>query len=649
MSLKLLDYGAPKPFWEIVGKPRNLAWPVNAYRVTLPKVSEDGDGLNSFERVILKMIDAGGARGPEALATETCIPIDLVQCVLLRLHDKAFIDEHNEIIKPTRDNWENEEGNEPDFVTALFFRELATGKILPFHHRLDDNNPLRKKETTRFFKIRDDVRNGNSPPTPRDVISALRAIKKRSMAFDSEVRLPVAQQITIIQEPELYYLDCPIVIQKGDGEFRIADPFGNGFSLVLENAFSHLIEQDSRLSEWLMNWKQSLSNPRQDQQDATYKEPYDNDANQGRYPNLVSNLRLKRNTQYRSIEQIHAALEWALFYACTQRSYDAAVKQLRFTNQSEHPNLLKGAAQKAGLNPPQSGFRAVWGGKLDDFLSGKADMGTLLSIVLLMAESDASHPLHRIAAQHQDFIIQVFDIKNIRDEKGHGKGKGQESGYELPEEAFMREIVTVLLPAIRFSDTLVEQVDSNVVTDLLLDARTSIQAEFGFKLFNRLGTELQERLIHTERFWLSCKDGDNAQPFAFDLCAALQKEFRQKLTGVLPPDIKDSDFFATAQKNASLSKLGQLPKSLRTVNPLRIRETLQGDDKSLGACVIVFLLVSNLDTLCSVAATQPTFISDIASVLNLREHGNTPLPLPKDDICKLRKSTYLTIKTLLET
>jgi hypothetical protein len=648
MQLKLLDYGKPKPFGETVGKPRNLAWPVNAYRVTLPKVSEDGAGLNPFERVILKMIDAGGARGPEVLATETCIPIDLVQCVLLRLQDKAFIDEHNEIIKQMRDNWENEEENEPDFVTAIFFRELATGKILPFHHRLDDNNPLRKKETTRFLKIHDDDRNKNSPPTSRDVISALRAIKKRSMAFDSEVRLPVAQQITIIQEPELYYLDCPIVIQKSDGEFRIADPFGNGFSLVFENAFSHLIEQDSRLSDWLMNWKQSLSNPRQDQQDATYKEPYDNDANQCRYPNLVSNLRLKRNTQYRSIEQIHAALEWALFYACTQRPYDTAVKQLRFTNQSEHPDLLKEAAEKAGLNPPQSGFRAVWGGKLDDFLSGNSDMGTVLSIVLLTAESDASHPLHRIAAQHQDFIIRVFDIKNIRDEKGHGKGKGQEIGYELSEEAFMREIVTVLLPAIRFSDTPVAQLDKDVVTDLLLAARTSIQAEFGFKLFNRLGTDLQDSLIHTERFWLSCKDGDNAQSFAFDLYAALQKKFRQKLSGVLPPDVEGSELWVIAQRNASRSGLGQLPESLCTVNPLAIRNTLQGDDKSLGACVIAFLLVSDSDTLYSVAATQPTFISDIEGILSQRKHGNTPLPLHKDDISKIRKSAYSTIKTLLE-
>ena len=41
--------------------------------------------------------------------------------------------------------------------------------------------------------------------------------------------MPPIQQITIIAEPEFYHLDCPIAIQKSDSEFRIADPFGNGF------------------------------------------------------------------------------------------------------------------------------------------------------------------------------------------------------------------------------------------------------------------------------------------------------------------------------------------------------------------------------------------------------------------------------------
>jgi hypothetical protein len=212
----------------------------------------------------------------------------------------------------------------------------------------------------------------------------------------------------------------------------------------------------------------------------------------------------------------------------------------------------------------------------------------------------------------------------------------------------MREIVTVLLPAIRFSDSPVAEADKDAVADALLDARTSIQNEFGFGLFNRLGTNLQDRLIHAERFWLSCEDGDDALAFACDVYAALQSAFRRSLYGVLPPDIKDSEFVIRAQENASQHKLGQLPECLRAVKQSAIRQTLRGDDQTLGACAMTFLLVSSAETLRLVADIQPFFLSDVENITTRRGHGNQPLPLPKADVGGLRKSVFSTIKTLLE-
>ena len=68
MPVKLLDYGRLNPFGDTIGKPNRLAWPVNTYRVTLPKASNDGDGLNAFERVVLKLLNAIGAMDAHALA-----------------------------------------------------------------------------------------------------------------------------------------------------------------------------------------------------------------------------------------------------------------------------------------------------------------------------------------------------------------------------------------------------------------------------------------------------------------------------------------------------------------------------------------------------------------------------------------------------
>jgi hypothetical protein len=627
---------------------------VNAYRVTLPKASGDGDDLNPFERVILKLLDAVGAMDASALADETCIPLGLVKSILLRLQDKSLIDEHNGIIELEHDNREGEEEKAPVFVTALLFRELATGKILPFLHFLDDRNPLRKREEEKFVQmVTANQAHKQCVPLPFEVISALRAMNRRSKAFGNDDRIPAVRQITIVQQPEMHYLECPIAIQKSDGEFRIADPFGNGFSLVLESAFELLLEQDNRLTDWLSNWKESLRNPRPpkpDDPDKRPKEPFDNEANWQRYPKLVANMRPSQNTSFRPISKIHASLEWALFYVCCYRPFEDVIRTLKFTGQLEHSALLGNAAQSIGLKLPDFGLRPIPEGKLVDFQSGQAEFWTVLAIAILQAEKAESHPLRHIASSHPDLITRLLDIKKKRDDKGHGKGGSDAPVAELPGDLFMREIVHGLLPDINFANAPIAGLDEGTFADSLLDARASIQGEFGFKAFNRLGANLQDRLIHAERFWLSCNDNDDALVFACDLYAALQAAFGKKLEGKLPPEIGDSEFVNTAgNKSAKADLCEALPECLTTVKSLAIRQTLHGAGQTLGSCIIAFLLVSDSDTLRAIADSQPSFMDDIKNVIARRGHGNEPMPLPKADIATLRKASYSTIRTLLET
>lgn len=649
--LKLLDYGKSNPFGETIGRQRHLAWPVAAYRVTLP-ITSDEEGLNPFERVILKLLDAVGAMDSSALAVETRIPLDLVKSILLRLQGKELIDEHNFINEENYDILEDKNEEAPDFVTALLFRELATGKILPFLHWLNDTNQLLKREgdENSFRSIWRNEVHKNNPPTSREVISTLRAMKKRSEAFGRDGKMPAIQQITILPSPEYYYLDCPIAIQKSDSEFRIADPFGNGFSRILETAFEQLLEQD-QYKEWLHKWKQSLSNhlPRKlDDQDRRLKEPFENDVNIQRYPKLVANLRPPQNRQFRSISQIHASIEWAMFYACCNGPFEDVIVKLKIAGQSGHPTMLCNAANNIGLEPPKSGFKSIRDGKLFDFQNAKAELGTVLAITILQAEKDEVHPLRRIASVYPDFVRRLLDIKKERDEKGHGNGGADAPEAELSDEPFMREIIHSLLPRISFADSPTAGQDKDVLADSLLDARASIQSEFGFKVFNSLGANLQNRLIQAERFWLPCKDDDDALVFACDLYAAMQASFRQRLFGKFPPDIMDSELISAAQEKTREASIGDLPKCLSTVKPLAIRQALQGNDPTLGTCVVAFLVMSSDDTLRSIAVSQPNFIEDIAYIITKREHGNEPLPLPKEEISKLRKASYKTIKTLIE-
>ncbi len=650
MLIKLLDYGKINPFRAIVGRPRNLAWPIDAYRVTLPIITKDSDSLNPFERIILKMLDAGSTPDTKALSKETCIPADLIQCVFLRLQDKAFLDEHNKIVQQTLSAWENKKDKPPIFVTALLFRERATNRILPFLHLLDENNPLKKKETedNKFRKISPTGTSHNKPkPSPSDVITTLRTMKKRSKAFGDEIHLPPIGQIEVLDDPEEYYLDCPIALLQSDDEFRIADPFGYGYSRILENAFSRLLEEDNGLSNWFVNWRDRLSRPNQQEQTDIRKEAYDNEINQKIYPNLLKELRLPKHMLYRSIEQIHAVLEWTLFHVCVQSSYNVAVGQLKFTNQIEHPKLLENAATKSGFTRPITHrFHPIPLGRVKGFLDGKADMVVVLGIALLMAENDATHPLRYLVDKHPDFIDKIFSLKQKRDKQAHGEGKKIKE--KLNEEGFMCDIVSTLLPSIKLSPTDTAEVKREIVEDYRFDARTNIQIEFGFRLFNRLGEDLQSRLIAAESFWLSCDEENDGMIFVRDLYAILQSVFQQRLSRTSPRTIEDSELIKLAQQNAAQSGLEELPKSLREVEPFAIRKTLQGEGYSLGSCVIALLLLLETEALQAIAESQPSFLYDLAAVIEQRGHGNEQLPLSKKDIKKTRKFAYLTIKALLE-
>lgn len=656
MSVKLLDYSEQHPFGEIFGRPRYLAWPVHAYRVTLPKATDNEFGLNAFERVVLKLLDATGSEDVHSLAHETRIPLDLIKAILLRLRDKTFIDEYGCLTNRGLDNIEGKDNAGTVYVTAIMFRELAMGKIFPFLHLLDDGNPLKTMEDKkrRWQEICPTEAYQGSPPTARDVIRAWRSMKSRSDAFGVASNMPAAMQITIAHPPEPYFLECPIAIQKCDGEFRIADPFGNGFSLMLESAFQKLLELDDGLSKWLHNWKQSLSNPRPPSpgdSDQRLKEPFEDDLNWQRYPNLVQSLRPSKNEQFRSIAKIYASLEWAFFYACIRRSFEDAIVTLKLTKQSDHVTFLQDAARNIGLESQENDFRPVREGKLLDFHNGKAELGTVLAIAILQAQQDQLHPLHRIASAQPSIISWLLGIKRKRDETAHGKGKAGAWEVELSDDPLMREIVHSLLPDIKFSDTPVTtEADKDFRADALLDARTTVQNEFSFRAFNRLGSNLQNRLIHAERFWLSCKnDYEDARSFADDVYAAVQSAFEKHLAGKLPPEVSDIEYISTAEKKISDAGLAEaLPGGLRTVKTLAIRQTLQGAGQTLGACAIAFLLMSDDDTLRVIADTQPSFIEDIATILTKRGHGNEPLRLSITDIKALRKASYATIKTLEE-
>lgn len=644
---RLLDFGDTSPFAGIFGRPRNLAWPVNAYRITIPSIGRHDDGLNPFERVVVGILRAEPALSDANIAETTCIPVDLVRAVTLRLRDKGLIDVDN---RPTQvaptPHFAQDHGLQA--VTAMVFQDPISGRLLPFvfdpsQRKLKD----REDREVRTIRVPREAKK-LTPPTPGDVLAALRQAQRRSTGTSGALRLPASSQIHVAPDAETVFLDCPIAIQRSDAEFRIADPFGNGYSRALEESFTTLLNSDEQLQEWMTKWRSSLSRHVDENADETKRtrEPFEDDAIRRRYPKLVASLTPGRKLGVRTTEKVYSALEWALFYCADLRNGKVATEVLRATPAADWSAVLTLAAKTVGLITPQHGFRAVLPGRLDDFLDGKAEMSTLVPVVLVQAANDPQHPLRLVATKVPNLLLQIDEIKTIRDGRAHGEGVV--ANAESRFDPMLRECVPLLLPDVRFSDTPAARRSGSSLDESLLEARTALLGALGYKLINALGVSASDHLLDAEQHWLPHQDGDDALPLVTALTASLQAVMRELLAGATSPGLAEREYLVTASKAAADAGLGQLPNSLRTVRPSRIREAMQGNGSTLGACVVAYLLVSGADRLSMLADTQPSLLGDIDTVLGRRGHGNDAIPLTRPEAKQLRAATLKSIRTLLE-
>jgi hypothetical protein len=649
MAARTLDFGQKGALSGIIGRPRTLAWPVYAYRITMPARSKSGgEEFNPFERVIVNLLSIAGSMDESALAKDICIPIDLVRNVLFRLRDRGLIDEDNRLINAERAA-SREHAREEQYVTALVFRELVGGSVLPFVMSLDDGNTLKTKTADEYRKPlpQGSEPSFRTPPSPRDIIAAVTQMARRS----SRRTLPLLHdQVRIGREPEEFFLECDIVIQIHDADFRIGSPWGDGFSRILETAFTGRLDQDQKLQQWMLEWRNQLAAPNNAAQShAGERAPFDTPDARRRYPKLIHLLTPPKGETYRSLPGIYHSLEWALFYTCKAYDTDIAIRRLSLETGPEYSQWMSDLARTMGFDVPAAGFRPVLKGRLIAFTkSSEADMETVVAICLLQAEGHADHPLRRVAAAHPDFLVRLWSLKKDRDGLGHGRLRGGRAARTAPLEsdAFMQGVVRTLLPSILF-DQSTRGPPSGSQADRRLDARTSLLSTFGHSFFGKLGPNAQEALLRAELFWLVCRDGDDAREFVFNIYPTLQGLLFRVLSGIAPSVVPEDGYRALASERSERAGLGRLPPELETVNLRRVRETLQGNDRTLGASALALLLKASDEFLESLARDDPRFLTTIATIHAARGHGNEPVPMSKDDVAKLRLSAFASIEALL--
>ena len=109
-----------------------------------------------------------------------------------------------------------------------------------------------------------------------------------------------------------------------------------------------------------------------------------------------------------------------------------------------------------------------------------------------------------------------------------------------------------------------------------------------------------------------------------------------------------SNPIAVAQDKAKLAGWGELPQSIKKIRMNLLQHTLEGNDQTLGSCIVTWLIRTEQDVLKMIADKQPELINDLDVLLKLRSHGNKSIKMQQDELNTFVNKIYKIIRTIME-
>jgi len=702
---RILYFGSMIPGIQIA-KYDLLAWPCHVFKTTIP-VRSRGE-LNVFEETVLKLIAAG--RGDAGWLTDTtCLRKDLIPFILSRLNDLGMISKHYEMAAAGKDYLDRLESAPPQYEVRMLFRELVGGSLLPVVYR----GELRYEQLVSSNAHGATIQNSNAgktneffhriiwrnrgiditPPTTEEVFRVANRHRSLSRQFamlrgGTEPCPAVAGLKSIDIDPvaENVFLSCRIIIQTGSTDFRVTDPFGYGFSDVLEKSYRERIKTNQyeekavlRLKERAMTHSISPKKPESNEEEAVLSVFGDI---RYRYPELFWKLQateyawkktedladscdkqaeLMHNRQ-RLAQELYGALEWGFRYLLSFSKAETLEGVLSQNSYLENGILLGELARKLGLDIDSVGpMLQVPPGRIRALREGTIDMQPLLALAIAGAANDPHHRFRELASQCGDWLGFLRDLKSARDSGAHGR----------PLEADCKTIelfrhrtyysLRVLLPDLQNESKdppeRRAQPESGYLYDERLRIRISLDERFGVQGFALLDATMAELLVQVQTETIDLTPGSTevveAAHLIVNLASILQHVvhrliLRSRGKAVRVDRVSIADVLKRADESGFNSETGDLPRSITSVNHNRVRRALRGLNPSLGACLVAFVLAASVDQLRDVAKRLPNLILLCGRLLELRGHGNHSIRLLTKDMISLRDDVYEVCKVTME-
>ena len=673
---------------------QSVLWPCHAFNISIPQKKKSG--LNVFEETVLKIteIESGDT---EKIALLTCLENELVAFIQNRLNQLGLLNDRYELSEHGQEllnEWQNKSDGNLEYTVATVFINLLSGKLLPYvsteqlsHKkisRIGDNgfidfliNPTNEKSRVSARQIRPAKDSfWKAVPDSNDIIRAIRDFKKKYKrhsllnqdTYQYPPPVPMAEAISVHEDPELVYLHCEALIQVGNSDLLVTDGCGFGFS---ESFADYLTSQDW---QWITNLK------RQGVVDSFgIAEAADNQSSRKSfsYPEISKRIKWSKSSlekiknltvnstnyerDYRQeiengIKNLYAALEWSLRQVvaenpCTEWEYLFSGSNFR-----DNERLLIGFAKKVGfsVNEKNQSLLQVKAGAIRQIAKGKVELQPLLALAIAGANSNASHPIHLLAQNQSGFLSFALRLKKYRDPIEHGSTETLNI-----EDRMLEELIESTVPAIvslvpGVADDLGETI--NVVNDddihqERLKANIEMEKLLGTAFVSKLSGDIKEQLIRSELMLANFTDEKTIEIikcYASILQHTLFDVVKDRRLETKLDTIRESAVEKIVRSGFYTSE-ERVPKSITTVSLKNIKYASQGYSTTLGANLLVVFLLGTENELIELQKLNPTLIDFVANLIQLRGHGNKmQSEFSLSDMEELKNNVFKAIKTISE-
>lgn len=680
---------------------QSVLWPCHAFNISIPQKKKSG--LNVFEETVLKIteIESGDT---EKISLLTCLDKELVAFIQNRLNQLDLLNDRYELSEHGQEllnEWQNKSDGNLEYTVATVFVDLLSGKLLPYVStdqliykkisRIGDNgfidfliNPTNEKSRVSARQIRPAKDSfWKAVPDSNDIIRAIREFKKkykRHALLNQGVDqypppVPMAEAISLHENPELVYLHCNVLIQIGNSDLLVTDGCGFGFS---ESFANYLTSQDWK---WVIDLKNKgvIDRLNPDQSNEEAEDEYSAADGLKKYPRIARPLR--RAQEYLSdaekievdssndeqefarltglaVVALYEAIEWALRFVVSDNPVTHWERLFSSQSYRENDKILRSFASKIGFDVSDSvkALLQVKPGKIRAIDRGVSEMQPLLALAIAGAINDPNHPLNHLAVEDSGCLSFINALKEVRDPVSHGSSTDVELSKETLEGYCDRTIrlIQSLIPDMTKDAYTAKTKQATDIDQVRLKARIELDKSLGLGFVQAVSPSLREELVKlTILSQRTTLDYEQLQRYINLLASIMQLSLfevaKDRRTSVKNRTNLRDEAIDTIVQSGFYPAPDAIPEQISTVNTKRLYRAVQGSSTTLGAQLLAVFLQGSESELIRLQKTDPKFVELVADLIRLRGHGNKQqFDFSRGDMESLKNKVFKAIKIITE-